>query len=253
MSALTVTDAGGVRTITLDRPARLNAIDLDMIDRFEVALTSAQGDEAVRCILLRGAGRAFCAGDDMDAQEEICRSGELALRRQLASLQHISELLTLGRQPVICAIQGWAVGAGFSWVVNCDFRLWSANAVGFFPEIGYGTFVTGGVTSLLPQAVGPALAADLLLRGTRLGADAALQNGLAHAVHDESTLDAAAAALATQLAALPILAVQSAKAALRSVIAPAFRAALASEAETCISVMMDPATMSRMRAGVAGA
>ena len=107
-------DGRGVRTLTLNRPERLNAIDLAMILELDAALRAALEDEAVGAIVLRGAGRSFCAGDDVTAQAEICSGGEPALRAQLDALQHISELLTLGDKPTVAAVRGWAVGAGFS-------------------------------------------------------------------------------------------------------------------------------------------
>lgn len=132
--AVLVSDSGGVRTITLNRPEQLNAINLLMIEQLEAAITSAQTDDNIRILRFRGAGRAFCAGDDVNAQSAICEAGEGALRQQLATLQRISELLTLGEKLTVVEVQGWAIGAGFSWALNCDFRFWGEKARAFSPK-----------------------------------------------------------------------------------------------------------------------
>lgn len=245
--SIVTADIDGVRIITLNRPDRLNAINLEMIRGLEETLEAAQDLTAVRAILLRGAGRAFCAGDDVTAQAEICNAGEAALRDQLKSLQRISELLTLGSKPSIAAVRGWAVGAGFSWILNCDLSLWSDDAAGFFPEVSFGTFVTGGASYLLPRLVHPSRATNLLLRGTRLSAKDAFDYGLAHAVLADARLDEAAGTIAAELASLPSQAAQAMKRAVADGQAEAMRAAFKREIEACVATTLDPATLARMR------
>ncbi len=248
---LDVADDGlGVRTLTLNRPERLNAIDMAMILELETALVAALEDTAVGAILLRGAGRSFCAGDDVTAQAEICAGGELALRQQLTALQHISELLTLADKPTVAAVRGWAVGAGFSWVLNCDCALWSQGAGGFFPEVSLGTFVTGGATWLLPQIAGRQIAREMLLRGRRIWATEALACGLALRVASEEALDAAATELARSLAALPRTSVRQMKRVFGARHAEDLRAALEAETEACIATTLDPETLRRMQNAV---
>lgn len=237
----------GLRILTLNRSARLNAIDLPMIGALEAALQDAVTDDAVRVILLRGAGRAFCAGDDVEAQARICAQGEAALRSQLASLQRISELLTLGGKPTVVAVRGWAVGAGFSWAVNCDFAVWGASAKGFLPELGFGTFVTGGVTWLLPEIAGRQFAYDVLFLGRRLTADEALAHGVAASIAADDEVEAAAMALAIRLAGLPLASVRCMKRVLSDRQAAAFRSAMSAEVEACVETTLDPATLDRMR------
>lgn len=249
--AVLTNDEGGVRTITLDRPDRLNAIDMPMILQLEEAVRSAQDRDDVRVLLLRGAGRAFCAGDDVTAQGDICRAGEAALREQLRHLQDISLMLTLGEKIAVAEVRGFAVGAGFSWALNCDFRVWGAAAQAFFPEVSLGTFVTGGATVLLPRLLGLRTAADLLYRGTRLRPAAPEAAGAVHAIHPEDELGDAARRLARDLAALPQMAARSMKRSLAAAIGPEFRAALAREIEACVATTLDPATLDRMRAMIA--
>lgn len=242
-------DAEGVRTITLNRPKCLNAIDMAMILELEEAVTSAQRAEHVSVLLLRGAGRAFCAGDDVTAQSEICERGENALREQLRHLQAISQALTLGDKIAVAEVRGWAIGAGFSWALNCDFRIWSESARACFPEAGFGSFVTGGATCLLPHLIGPAPAGDLLFLGTRVEALSA-PRGLVHAVHPEEQTRDATLQLARQLARLPQPAAREMKRALVAGIETDFRAALLREVEVCVATTLEPGTLARMRASI---
>lgn len=242
-----VSDDEGVRTITLTRPDRLNAINLAMTEQLRSALEIAMADAAVRAILLAGAGRAFCAGDDVDEQARVCDAGEAALRSQLASLQAISEHLLFGPKPSVAAVRGWAIGAGFSWVLNCDFSVWAENTIGFLPEVGLGTHVTGGASALLPVIVGLRTARAMLFRGHRLGADEALATGVASMVVANDDLETTAASLANDLARLPALAAQSMKQVMIAAHATRLREALAAEVEACVATTLDPATIQRMR------
>ena len=241
-----------MRTITLNRPDRLNAVDMPMILQLEDAIRSAQQSDDVHVLLLRGAGRAFCAGDDVNAQSEICLAGEAALREQLLHLQNISTMLTLGDKITVAEVRGWAIGAGFSWVLNCDFRVWGGAARAFFPEVGFGTFVTGGASFLLPHLAGVQAAADMLFLSTRLHPYEARAAGLVHAIHPEDALADAAAKLARDLAALPQPAARSMKRSLSAGLEPAFRAALDAEVAACVATTLDPRTLERMRAAIGG-
>lgn len=240
----------GVRIFTLNRPDRLNAIHLPMIRAFETGLQAAAADNQVRAILLRGAGRAFCAGDDIDAQAEILAEGEAALRAQLASLQQISDLLTLGDKPTVVAAKGWAMGAGLSWVLNCDFAIWGVSAKGGLPEVGLGTFVTGGATWLLPQIAGRQFARDMLFFGRRIDAEDAAAHGMATKVVPDGDVDAIALEVAIGLAQLPSESVRHMKRALTDIQTLAFRAAIVAETEACVATTLDPIVLDRMRKAI---
>src|SRR5688572_20728793 len=203
MSAVLIRDDGAVRAITLNRPQRLNAIDMTMLDGLDAALAGAEAEAGVRAVLLAGAGRAFSVGDDLDAQQEISAAGLGAVTRQVEVLQRISERMLFGAKPVVGAVQGWAVGGGFAWTLNCDFALWAEDARGFLPEIAYGLFVSGGASWLLPRLAGPAFAREMILRGRRMTAEAMFAAGIAHRVVSAGRLQAEALALAQELAALP--------------------------------------------------
>lgn len=251
LATVTVHDQDGVRAITLNRPEQLNAIDMTMIEALEAAIRAAHDDRGVSVLLLRGAGRAFCAGDDINAQAAICEAGEASLRAQLTRLQSISELLTLGEKLCVAEVRGWAIGAGFSWALNCDFRAWGVQARAFFPEVSFGAFVTGGASCLLPRLAG-SQAAELLFLGTKLNAARASVLGLAHSVHAEDELAEAALTLAQVLAALHQPAARLMKRTLAAGFAQQFRDALHQEIEACVATTLDPRTLERMRAAIAG-
>jgi enoyl-CoA hydratase/carnithine racemase len=247
MSPVLVRDEGAVRAITLNRPHRLNAIDMAMLDGLDAALADAEAGAGVRAILLAGAGRAFTVGDDLDEQQAISAAGLGALTRQIELLQRISERMLFGAKPVVGAVQGWAVGGGFAWTLNCDFAVWAEGATGFLPEIAYGLFVSGGASWLLPRLAGPVIAREMILRGRRMTAAELAEAGVASRVVPLDRLAAEAMALAQELAALPPDAVARAKRALVEPDREALRLAMRREAEACIAGASDPAALARLR------
>lgn len=248
---VTVRDEGAVRIVSLNRPARLNAISMRLLDALDAALAGADADPGVRAILLRGGGRAFSAGDDLHDQLALSASGRAAVVRQVAVLQRISEHMMFGAKPVVGAVQGWAVGGGFAWTLNCDFTLWAEGARGYLPEVAFGLFVSGGASWLLPRIAGPMAARELALLGRKLDANALAKAGIAWRVVPEARLLPEALALAQELAALPPAAVARMKRALGAGDRDGLRAAMALEAEACIAGALDPVTLDRLRAVLA--
>ncbi|OWW19605.1 enoyl-CoA hydratase/isomerase family protein [Noviherbaspirillum denitrificans] len=157
---------GDIGVITLNRPERLNAIGAELLDDFHAVLREAQSDPALKVLVLTGAGRAFCAGDDL---KDFARQTEspASIRHHVERIQQISRDLMFGEKPVVGAIHGYAVGGGFEWLLNCDVVVASDDLCCFFPEMDWGQFVTGGVTHLLPQAVGYQKAMELWLLGEK--------------------------------------------------------------------------------------
>ena len=189
-TVLSELDPHGVRTLTLNRPERLNAMNRQLIDDVGRAFADANEDPATRAIIFTGAGRAFCAGDDR--KEHVQPESEAEARELVGAIQRATEAIVLGSKPVVGAINGWAVGGGFEWAINCDFPIWAASAAGFFPEVSLNIFVTGGVTSLLPALVGLNKAREMLFLGERYDAPALLALGVAwRVVPDEQLLEEA--------------------------------------------------------------
>ena len=236
---------GGVRTITLNRPHRLNAINPDLVRDLAAALAEGNADDATRVMILRGAGRAFCAGDDLkefDSQAET----EAGARAYVEAIQEVTREMVLGDKMVLGAIHGWAVGGGLEWVINCDLVVMAEGTRWFFPEISLGVFVTGAVTTLLPRLVGLAKARELILFGERHDAATALDLGLAWKVVPEEALMAETEAVAQRIAALPAGAVRDLKRVVNRACHLDAEGAMALETEATVRGFLDPGTAARI-------
>jgi enoyl-CoA hydratase/carnithine racemase len=244
-TVLSETLEGGVRLITLNRPARLNAIVPDLLDELVQAIDAANADEAIGAIVLTGAGRAFCAGDDL--KEFASQVGDEAeTRGYIDRIQDVTRAILFGDKPVIGAIRGWAVGGGLEWVINCDFAIAVEGTRFFFPEIGWGVFVTGGVTALLPRLVGLQKARELIMLGERFDADQAREWGLVWRVVADADLRDEALSLGRRIATLPRTAVRDLRRCLTGREASALQTALQAETDATVRGFMDPETMGRI-------
>jgi enoyl-CoA hydratase/carnithine racemase len=237
--------ADGVRTITLNRPDRLNAMNRQLIDDVTRAFDDANADPATRAIIFTGAGKAFCAGDDRKAH--VHPETEREARDAVLAIQQATHAITLGAKPVVGAINGWAVGGGFEWAINCDFPIWAESAKGFFPEVSLNLFVTGAVTSLLPALVGLNKAREMLMFGDRYSAAELGEIGLAWKVVEDGKVMEAAAETAQRLAALPPLSVRAMKRVLNSAAVPDLHRALQLETDATVAGFLDPETTRRLK------
>lgn len=183
----------GVLTLTLNRPDKLNAIDNPLAEALLDALQAAEADPAVRAIRLRGEGRAFCAGRDVSAAPTD---------RDLELVQAVSRAIVAHRCPVIAAVHGWTVGAGFEWTMDADIVFAATNARFKLPEASLGVFVTGGLVATLPAAIGPMRAKALTLLGEPFDAAQALAWGLVYRCVPPDELDAVSLAAARRVADL---------------------------------------------------
>lgn len=233
-------DDDGVRTITLNRPGSLNAMNRTLIDDVATAFDDAHRDPATRAIIFTGAGRAFCAGDDR--REHVHPEDEAQARDLVVAIQRATEAIVFGPKPVVGAINGWAVGGGFEWAINCDFPIWAASAKGFFPEVSLNLFVTGAVTSLLPAMVGLLKAREMLLLGQRYDAAALFELGVAWRVVADDALLGSAQKVAARLAGLPPLAAQAMKRVLNLTASTDLTAALRLETDATVAGFLDPET-----------
>jgi enoyl-CoA hydratase len=171
-------DAVGV--ITLNRPERLNAINHDLLRDFATQFRAAANDSSIRAVVLTGAGRAFCAGDDL--KEVAQGKSDDYWSQEIADIQNIQRLMTGLGKPLIAAIRGYAVGGGCEFAVGCDIRIASENAKFGFPEVGLGFLVGSATTKLLPQIVGLGRAKELLFTAEFIDADEAYRIGLVNKV-----------------------------------------------------------------------
>jgi enoyl-CoA hydratase/carnithine racemase len=244
-TVLTEDKGEGVRLVTLNRPHRLNAIMPELLDDLNAALEAANGDSAVRAIVLTGAGRAFCSGDDLkDFGSQA--TDDVGTRAYIERIQDVTRNMVLGDKPVIGAIRGWAVGGGLEWVINCDFAIAAEGTRFFFPEIAWGVFVTGAVSALLPRLVGLQRAREMIMLGERFDAAQAKDWGLVWKVVPDAALLDEALALARRIAALPAGPVRD----LRRVLVgrDEIERAMAAETDATVRGFLDPETATRIGA-----
>jgi enoyl-CoA hydratase/carnithine racemase len=235
----------GVRTILLNRPEQLNAMNRTLISDVVRAFDEANADDATRVIILSGVGLAFCAGDDRNEHQHPASEDEA--REFVELIQQATRAIMFGSRPVVGAINGWAVGGGFEWALNCDFPIWAESAKGFFPEVSLNLFVTGGVTALLPAMVGLNKAREMLFLGERYDANALLEMGAAWRITTDDKLMQTAVEVATRLGDLPPLSVQAMKSVLNQTAAFNLRQAMQLETEATVAGFMDPETTARLK------
>jgi enoyl-CoA hydratase/carnithine racemase len=212
-----IENAGAVRTLLLNRPQKLNAVNIELAAALDRAVADAIADDSVRVVILRGAGRAFCAGNDLDATSGAAASGldRGQIESHARDLQSVTRRILASDKVFIAAVHGWAVGAGFEWALNCDLSIWGESAHGFFPEVRLGMFPTGGVTALLPRIVGANRAREMLLLGDRYAAGDLLRFGLATRVVPDASVVATTEGEARRICGFPPAVVAMLKMALR--------------------------------------
>jgi len=246
MSHATLHNDGPIGIVTLNRPERLNAIGESLLADLHEALANAQADPETRAIVLTGAGRAFCAGDDLKEFGEQSASAA-AIAATCENIQRITRDIMFGPKLVLGAVHGYAVGGGFEWVLNCDLVVAADNLVCFFPEMALGHFVTGGVTHLLPQIVGHQRAMELMVLGERHDAHALRQLGIVNRVVPLSDLMPTTLALAAEVAARSPLATSQLKRVINAQLNARLAAALELERQAAMACFADADTAQRVR------
>jgi 2-(1,2-epoxy-1,2-dihydrophenyl)acetyl-CoA isomerase len=203
---------GAVGTITLNRPDKLNAFTVDMVQELKDALAMLARSSTVRAIVLTGAGRAFCAGADVGLLRQMIEHFDEATGSRLVDgMRGVSAIMREAPQPVLASLNGVAAGGGANLALGCDLRIAADTAsigqvftkIGLHPDWG-GTF-------FLPRLVGPAKALELLIGADMLGAAEAARLGIVNRVVPAAQLAEATAAWARQIAAAPPLAVRKLK------------------------------------------
>jgi 2-(1,2-epoxy-1,2-dihydrophenyl)acetyl-CoA isomerase len=236
-AVLLVAQEGAVRCLTLNRPQALNAFTTGLLTELRQALQAAAEDASVRAVLITGAGRAFCAGQDLSDPLIKPESGPGARPKDIGHLldhYYIPLALRLRSMPVpvVCAVNGVAAGAGANFALGCDLVVASEKASFIQAFARIGLVPDCGGSWLLPRLVGRARALELALLGDKLGAAQARDWGLiARCVPDE-LLAAEAMGLAQRLAALPIQALARTRALLDEAMALDYDQALRREAQT---------------------
>lgn len=195
---------GGVRTITVNRPDKLNALNRDTLNELTIAFTQAAQDDAVRTVVLTGAGeKAFVAGADIAEMHAYSAVQAQGFSR---AGQHLMTTIERLGKPVIARIQGYALGGGLELAMACHLRVASDKARLGQPEINLGLIPGFGGTQRLLRLVGRSTALELCLTGAPITAARAHELGLVNRVVVPDALDASVDALADQLAAAAPLA-----------------------------------------------
>lgn len=180
--------AGGVLTATLNRPDKRNAIDTAMIDALLGMLEHADLDAAVRVVAVRGAGRDFCAGMDLN---ELLASADHSLEQNRKAALHFAEIFVRMRRlpkPVVAVVQGRALAGGCGLATACDLILAAESAQFGYPEVQRG-FVPAIVMTMLRRAVGEKVAFDLATTGRVLDGTEAAAAGLASRVYEDADFE----------------------------------------------------------------
>lgn len=216
---------GPVRRLTLHRPDVLNALSSDLVEELSSALGRAADDPEARVVVLRGAGRAFCAGYDLKEEAE---AGEKDVARWREELAHdVGRMLELFDHPlpVIAEVHGYCLAGGCDLMMMCDLAVASDDAIFGEPEIRFGS---GVVTMVMPWLIGARKAKELLLTGEdRVSAGDALAMGLVNRVVPRDDLEGETMALAREIAAIDPVALRLTKKAVnRSLEVAGFREAL---------------------------
>jgi enoyl-CoA hydratase/carnithine racemase len=193
-----MTVAGGVATLSLNRPHRHNAIDDATHDRLLALWGAALADPAVRVIVMRGEGRSFCSGRDTTQLGERVdgETDEAVIRR----FQLLRETQLHSPKPVVAALRGATFGAGLELALAADIRIGASDLQLAFPEVGYGLMTDSGGSPLATILAGPSRAKWMVMTGRRVDAQCALAWGLVDEVVEAEHLDATVAALAAELA-----------------------------------------------------
>jgi enoyl-CoA hydratase/carnithine racemase len=201
---------GHVAVLTLDRPAKLNALTGEMTAQLAAHVAAINDSAYVRAVVLTGTGRAFCAGSDIAELDRYPTPWQFGLR------EDYGDVLRALRKPVIAAVNGHALGGGLELALACDIRIAAQSASFAAPEIKLGWIGGSGQSALLAHSIGPSNAAMMLLTGDPVDAETALRWGLVSEVLAAEALSARAREIATVIAGRAPVAAQTAKLNLRA-------------------------------------
>ena len=211
MAELERTDEGAVRTLTLNRPDKRNALNYALLQSLRGELAAAREDSRVRCLILAAAGKGFCAGADVFEWAEMAEKGRPEGYDWVGEAHGLVQELAEFPRPTIAVVQGAAAGAGVDLALACDFRFAADDArficaymrMAFPPDVG-GTW-------LLPRLIGPEAAKRFVFTGAPWDAARALAAGMVSEVHPPGAVMGAARELAAELVAGPTVAQMHAK------------------------------------------
>lgn len=180
---------GGVARITLNRPAKRNALNDALVSGLKEALRETNGNDAVRVALITGAGADFCSGADLAALQKISQSSVVENLEDAQSLMELFALIRRVRVPVVAAVRGRALAGGCGLATACDVVLATSSARFGYPEVKIG-FIPAMVMAILRRNVSEKRAFELITRGAEISATEAERIGLINHVYDDAAFDA---------------------------------------------------------------
>jgi len=210
-------DHNGVACITLNRPDSLNSVTPELAEGLARAVNAAGNDEAIRSILITGAGRAFCSGGDIKAMSKNLADGKPAelIRGVVASMNDAIKEIQGAPKPVVACINGVAAGAGLGIALSCDLRIAAAGAELLTSFLSIGLSPDSSTSYFLPRLVGLSKATEILFLNRPLSAEEALAHGLVYRVVASEQLWEESLNVAQTLARGPTRALARAKRLLR--------------------------------------
>jgi 2-(1,2-epoxy-1,2-dihydrophenyl)acetyl-CoA isomerase len=204
LTSLLVDDRDGVRTFTLNRPEAFNSLTVELKESLRDALADTAADPLVRAVVLTGAGKAFCAGQDLKEHVAALRSDDPAPFRTVAEHYNpIVRAITSMPKPVIAAVNGMAAGAGASFAYACDLRVTARSAKFLMAFATIGLTADSGASWTLPRLIGYGRAMELMLLAKPVTAEQALSMGMVTEVVDDGQALSTAQELASRMATGP--------------------------------------------------
>ena len=229
-------------TITWNRPERLNAWDLETMTTIADAVEAAAADESARCIVLRGAGGHFSAGDDLHAALAATKKTWAAT---IEAFQRLTRVVLASPLPVLAAIDGVCVGGAFEFACSCDARIFTSRSRFLTPEVRIGFVMSNAGSLFVPHVLGESAARELLLTGAEKDADWAAAHGFGTLTDD---LDAAVAAWVDGFEATSRTAVAVTKRLLNERWGDALIHAMDRETRWCVDLFDSPDAQAALRA-----
>lgn len=233
-SVISDTPEPGIRRLTISRPDKRNALDRATYGALGAALLDAAENEAVRVVVLTGAGGCFTSGNDLADFQDTAPTGEPS-----AGLTYL-KVLSGFQKPIIAAVEGFAIGIGTTMLLHCDFAFAGAGARFRLPFVNLGLCPEGASSFLLPRIAGTKRAAELLLLGEVFGPETAVEAGIVNAVTAEGAALETAMGKARALAKLPPVSLATTKRLMKAHLHEAVAHALELEAESFHALRRGP-------------
>jgi enoyl-CoA hydratase len=242
---VTAEPLGAARVVRWEQAGKLNAWTRETTDAIADEIETAGADETVRCVVVRGAGENFSAGDDLDVALAATRSEWTAT---IAAFQRVTRVTLAAPVPVLAAIDGVCIGGALEFAASCDLRIATDRARFATPEVGIGLVATNAGTLLLPEVLGETAARELLLTGALRDAQWALRHHFVNEIVAPDALDERIAAWASGFDRVSRNAVARTKAMLNARLGDLVRKAMDREERACIELFGTPDSQSALEA-----